>query len=82
MTGIDMTPAIWKDRRFSRNSSAAAVLFVTVSLVAIRPCVARGQKLAFDTLLIYCVIVDLAAAVVQHFLAFPRLRPDAPRRSR
>ncbi|HXC92312.1 MAG TPA: hypothetical protein VNV18_19285 [Stellaceae bacterium] len=78
MTGIDMTPAIWKDGRFSWGV-IAAVLFVTVSLVAF-DLAWRAVKLAFDTLLIYCVIVDLAAAVVL-FLAF-RVCARMRRRSR
>lgn len=56
-----MTRAIWKDGRFSWGV-IGVVVFLTVSLIAF-DVAWRVIQLQFDTLLIYCVLVDLAAAV-------------------
>lgn len=73
-----MTRVIWKDGRFSWGFMAA-VVFVTVSLLVF-DLAWRAIKLPFDTFLIYCVVIDLAAAAVL-FLAF-RLSARMLRRSR
>jgi hypothetical protein len=72
-----MTRAIWKDGRFSWGV-IGILIFVTVSLIAF-DVAWRVVRLQFDTLLIYCVVVDVAAAVAVILLVrlFLRLRRRA-----
>lgn len=54
--------SIWKDGRFSW-SAIGAVVFLTVSLLGF-DVAWRAISLQFDTLLIYSILVDAAAALV------------------
>jgi hypothetical protein len=56
-----MPRSIWKHGRFSWGV-IGMVVFLTVSLIAF-DVAWRVVKLQFDTFLIYCVTVDLAAGV-------------------
>lgn len=57
-----MVRAIWKDGRFSWGA-IGAVVFLTVSLLGF-DVAWRAISLQFDTLLIYSILVDAAAALV------------------
>jgi hypothetical protein len=56
-----MGRAIWKDGRFSW-SAIGVVVFLTVSLLGF-DVAWRAISLQFDTLLIYSILVDAAAAL-------------------